>query len=120
MPVLSDDFYEDLNRATNPQDYNRILGKALAEIDAILSTSSGSMRAGLVNVGAGQKSQAISFSSPLPSANYQVVPTWSNVIDPDPQFQTLVVTTKTAAGFTVSWPADTDTANYKIEYLAQG
>jgi len=62
-------------------------------------------------------SLTITFPSPLPSNVYTVNPQMVNVTDASPDFQPLTITNKTASGFTVTWNAPTDSANYKIAYI---
>lgn len=52
------------------------------------------------------------------TSNYAVVAMMYNLVDPTPQFQPLVITTKASGDFTLSWSAPTDSGNYKIVYYA--
>lgn len=69
-------------------------------------------------IAAGLQSQAVVFSTTLGTTNYAVVANLVNLVDTDPQIQAVVVTTKTATGFTASWSAPTDSANYRLDYIA--
>lgn len=71
-----------------------------------------------VTVASGVKTKAITFTTPYGSTNYSVVANMINLTDSDPQIQPVIITGKTVSGFTVSWPAETDSANYLIEYIA--
>jgi len=51
------------------------------------------------------------------SANYGLLAFMQNIVDASPQFQPVVVTTKSATGFTASWNAGADSANYKLAYF---
>lgn len=80
---------------------------------------SSAVQAGFANeepVGLGATSVNITFASPLPGVNYVAQVGWINELDPNPQYQDLVITNKTVNGFTVQWNAPTDTANYSIGY----
>jgi hypothetical protein len=59
----------------------------------------------------------VTFATALPSTNYAVVCTWQNTTDPFPQYQPVSVTALTINGFTLSWNAPTDTANYSINWI---
>lgn len=50
------------------------------------------------------------------NTNYAVFACMHNLVDPDPQFQTLMLTIKNNGNFTISWEDPTDSVNYKIVY----
>lgn len=50
-------------------------------------------------------------------AQYGLVATLQNTADSVPQFQPLVITAKSASGFSASWNAPTDSSNYKLAYM---
>jgi len=80
----------------------------------------GSVQAGFaqeVSIGLGVTSIAVVFPSLLPGTNYVVVPSMVNITDANPQFQDIVITNKSTSGFTASWNAPTDTANYVLGYI---
>jgi hypothetical protein len=81
-------------------------------------TSTG--RSGESSISLGATSLTVTFSSALPNSSYIVVVSMVNTTDPTPQYQPLVVTSKTTAGFTVQWNSPTDTANYLIDYQVPG
>jgi len=58
------------------------------------------------------------FPTPFPDALYSVACRFSNELDPGPQYQSLVVTSKSMNGFVVEWPAPVDSNNYRLEFLA--
>ena len=74
-------------------------------------------RAGRSNVGQGVTSLAVTFGTSLPDTNYTVIVTWQNTVGSFPQQQPLVVTAFSVSGFTVAWPAPTDSTNYRINWL---
>lgn len=76
------------------------------------------IRAGRTAVGSSASSLAVVFSTAVANTSYAVVCTWYNVTDSTPQFQPLNVTVQSTTGFTVSWNAPTDTANYAISWQA--
>lgn len=75
-------------------------------------------RAGSQSVSNASSSQAITFSSTLGTTNYAISVVWRNTTDSTPQYQPIDITAKSATGFTASWNAPTDSANYVIEYTA--
>lgn len=77
-------------------------------------------RSGSDTVAAGDTQITVTFSTPLPTSNYVVMAEMTNLVDANPQFQTVIVTNKTNTGFTVKWNAPTDSANYEIGYVVPG
>jgi len=75
-------------------------------------------RAGQQAISSGTTSQAVTFSSTLGTTSYGLTVNMKNVTDAFPQFQPLEITAKSATGFTVTWNANTDSANYVLEYIA--
>lgn len=81
---------------------------------------SGTPQAGFaqdVAIGAGQTSFTATFPTPLPGVNYVVLAGFTNLVDLTPQFQEVTVTAKTTTGFTATWNAPTDSANYVLSYV---
>lgn len=74
------------------------------------------IRSGVPTIGSGVATLTVTFSSVVPSTSYSVNATMQNVTDSTPQFQPVTVTAKTTSGFTVKWNANTDTANYLLNY----
>lgn len=74
-------------------------------------------RAGQQSVSNASSTQAITFTSTLGTTNYGIGVVWKNTTDTNPQFQPFEITAKAATGFTVTWNAPTDSANYVLEYL---
>ena len=52
------------------------------------------------------------------STGYAVVASMSNVTDPFPQIQPVLVTAKNNSSFTISWNSPTESSNYLINYYA--
>lgn len=80
----------------------------------------GSVQAGAaqeVVIANGATSVSVTFPTPFPGTNYVVLPSFVNLVDPNPQFQDIVVTNKTTSGFTATWNAPVDSANYKLGYI---
>ncbi|MHA2067046.1 MAG: hypothetical protein ACXABY_21980, partial [Candidatus Thorarchaeota archaeon] len=75
-------------------------------------------RSGSPAIGSGVKTLAVVFSSTMGTTNYAVNPTMANSVDGSPQIQEITVTNKTATGFTANWSANTDSANYLLDYVA--
>lgn len=82
------------------------------------STTNNVRAAGNQAIGSGVYSVAVTFSSALPDANYAVIPVMKNIVDTIPDIQPLLITAQSASGFTCSWPAATDTANYILGWIA--
>lgn len=70
-------------------------------------------------IGNAVSSLAVSFPATLQTGNTtpRVVAWMVNTTDPNPQFQDVVITARSATGFTASWNAPTDSANYKLAYI---
>lgn len=64
----------------------------------------------------GSQTSSIVFGSAMPDLNYSLTASITNLIDPDPQYLTIVNTVKTVNGFTAEFNAPTDSANYVIEW----
>lgn len=71
-----------------------------------------------VAITSGVTSIAVTFPASLQTGNTtpRVVAWMVNTIDASPQFQDIVITARSATGFTASWNAPTDSANYKLAY----
>src|SRR5581483_947126 len=82
---------------------------------ATVSGFSGRANGTANTIGSGATSKAVTFSSTLGTTNYAVVVTMNNLVDANPQFQPITVTSKSATGFTATWNAPTDSANYILE-----
>lgn len=65
----------------------------------------------------GTTSMVVTFPLPQSSANYVVLGQIVNETDPDPEYIPVTITNKTTTGFTASWNAPLDTANYLLDYL---
>ena len=59
----------------------------------------------------------VTFPFPFTGPNYVVLPVLENLVDPDPDFISIVTFEKTGAGFKAKWNAPTETANYAISYI---
>jgi hypothetical protein len=75
-------------------------------------------RSGTPTIGSGVSNLSVVFSSALASTSYAVTVTMENTTDANPQFQPVTVTAKSTTGFSVNWNAPTDSANYKLNYIA--
>ncbi len=87
------------------------------------SGSSGSSSSGYaqeVALTIGTTSAVITFPMPLAGSGYVVNANMVNTVDVNPEYQTVVVTNKTASGFTASWNSALDTSNYKLDYIVPG
>lgn len=77
-------------------------------------------RSGTSPIPNGVNSVVVTFSSPVTSTTYAVLADIGNIVDANPQYQTALVSNKTVNGFTLSWDAPTDSANYFVDYIAPG
>lgn len=86
------------------------------KIDAVVVATV--TRAATEALGNGVSSKVVTFSTPLASTNYAISAMLQNITDANPQFQPVTITAKTVNGFTATWNAPTDSANYSLEYMA--
>lgn len=68
----------------------------------------------------GSSSVAVTFSSAFATTNYAIVANVRNTTDPNPIFLDIVDTVKSTSGFTATFNAPADSANYFVEYIAVG
>lgn len=73
---------------------------------------------GVVSLSAGVTSVVVTFSAARGTPNYRLALSMENVVDTFPQYQPITITNKTVNGFTASWNVATDSANYRLGYLA--
>lgn len=66
----------------------------------------------------GISTKAVVFSSDIGTTDYNVTAIMFNSTDITPQIQEIVPTAKSSTGCTFDWPANTDSANYVLEYIA--
>jgi hypothetical protein len=76
-------------------------------------------RAGVVAIADATGSKAVTFSSAMADTTYAVDFSFGNVVDSEPIFLQGVVTAKSTTGFTVTFNAPTDSANYTLSYHAR-
>lgn len=86
--------------------------------DTAASSIDPNRRSNSIAVASGVKTKVITFSITLGTTNYGVVANLVNLTDVGPQIQPIIITNKLATGFTASWSADTDSANYLLDYIA--
>jgi hypothetical protein len=75
-------------------------------------------RSGEVAIGDGATELTVTFSSDIGTTNYSLNYSLVNLVDANPKFLDKIVTAKTSTGFTVKFHQSTDSANYKLNYLA--
>jgi hypothetical protein len=75
-------------------------------------------RAGNTAISNGADTASVTFSSSFASTNYALICQIKNTTDASPIFLNIVETTKTTNGFTVTFNAPADSANYVLEYIA--
>lgn len=73
-----------------------------------------------VAIGNAASTKAVTFTTDFGSTNYAVLTSITNVTDATPIFLQVVVTAKSSSGFTATFNAPTDTANYILEYIIVG
>lgn len=78
------------------------------------------VRQGNQTIGSGVATLSVTFATAMPNSTYALQVAMKNVTDSTPQFQPLTITAQSTTGFTVKWNANTDTANYSINYIAIG
>lgn len=112
------------NNSQGAQTFGNSNDSIFAKIAAIIAAfdpASGSqaVRSGAAAIGNGASSLAVTFAVSLPNANYAVEATFENTTDATPIFLQGIITAKSAAGFTLTFNAATDTANYKLNYVVR-
>lgn len=76
------------------------------------------IRSQSVSLTSGLTSYAVTFSSSIGSTGYSLHAQLLNTADSTVQFQPITITAKSATGFTATWNAATDSANYYLMYQA--
>lgn len=69
-----------------------------------------------VALGSGATSVSVTLPIPLTNTNYVITGTIVDTTDSNPQFQSILITSKTNTGFVAKWNMPTDTANYALDY----
>lgn len=75
-------------------------------------------RSGEVSIANGATELSVVFSSDLGTSDYSLSLSLINITDVSPQFLNKMITAKSSTGFTVKFDQPTDSANYKLTYLA--
>ncbi len=68
-------------------------------------------------IGSGADSLSSTLLITQPFSSYGVITQLQNVVDPNPQFQSVVIGTNTDTNVNLSWNNNTDTANYQAVYM---
>lgn len=84
----------------------------------IPTQSSSTAQSGTVALGSGVNSAVVPFSTSMADTSFSVLAILANVTDVSPQFQDVTVTAIATTGFTGTWNAATDSANYILHYIA--
>lgn len=74
--------------------------------------------AGSSSLGSGVQSVSVTFSTAFPDTNYAIAHSFLNTTDALLTFLQGIITAKSTSGFTMTFNAPTDTANYVFEYTA--
>ena len=69
-----------------------------------------------VGIGSGDNTLSTALAFPQPVTSYPVIAQLQNLIDPHPQFQTVVVGSNTTSNINFTWNTFTDSANYEVVY----
>jgi hypothetical protein len=95
------------------------LGTGASTTQAYIELSpSPKTRSGEVSLGNGVTEVSVTFSSDLETNNYSLTYSIINTTDANPKFLDKIITAKSSTGFTVKFNEATDSANYKLSYLA--
>lgn len=81
-----------------------------------ITTENESTETGIDDIGNGEDSVEITFSSPLANSRYRVLASLENVVDATPSEYAFTVVSKEVSGFTVELSGLTDSANYKLSW----
>lgn len=79
----------------------------------------GVQKKGIQAIGNGVSSVAVTFASAFSGSTYTVTLGLENTNDSSPSAYPMIISSKTAAGFTVLFSGDIDTANYKLNWIAK-
>ncbi len=96
------------------------MSSQFCEFPFLSGSTAGSSGAQSVALGGGVSSKAVTFTTAFGSAAYALVVSITNVTDAMPIFLQAIVTAKSSTGFTATFNAPTDTANYILEYIIVG
>lgn len=118
MPITPDPSnhaYTSTNYITQSSNYNA----ALAILDTAIYnlTNQFQFASNIETLSNGSTSKVVVFGTAQPNANYSLVPTMENLVDPNPQFQPMTLTAKSTAGFTVAWNTPLDGSNYQLDWI---
>lgn len=83
-------------------------------------SGSGSSGSASVAIASGASSKSVTFTTDFGSTSYVPLINITNTTDATPIFLQWIVTTKSSSGFTATFNAPTDTANYILEYAILG
>lgn len=96
-----------------------LVQKLQAIDDAFSATGTKSTRGAALTLGSSVASKAVVFTSAWPDALYVPEFSFSNTVDANPIFLQGIVTAKSTTGFTVTFNAPTDSANYVLNYMVR-
>ena len=83
------------------------------------NTNCSTIKSFITDVSNGATSAAISFPYfDIESASFAVVARFMNITDSSVLYQPITITSKSVSGFTAKWNTPTDSAEYKIEWIA--
>lgn len=78
------------------------------------------VRQGNQSISSGVATLSVTFASAMSNSTYALTVSLKNTVDTNPQFQPITITAQSTTGFTVKWNANTDSANYSLNYIAIG
>lgn len=76
-------------------------------------------KSGVEDIGDGVSSVSITFTSAFSTANYALTLGLENTSDSPPSMYSMLITSKTASGFTVSFSGDINSSNFKLNWVAK-
>lgn len=76
-------------------------------------------KSGIENINNGASLVSVTFASAFSTSNYALTLGLENTTDSSPSIYPMIITTKTAGGFVVSFAGDIDTSNYKLNWFAK-
>jgi methionine-rich copper-binding protein CopC len=81
------------------------------------SSSAGGGTAQEVSLTNGSQSVSVTFPLAQPNTTYGLIVQLVNTTDVNPQFQTILVNSKSTTGFTAEWNFPLSSGNYKLDYF---
>ena len=98
----------------------KYVADAIDDSDAVnLAQLKSKIRSGVVDISNASNIITVTFSSDIGTSNYSLSYSVLNFADISPLFLDKMTIAKSSTGFTVKFDQNTDSGNYKLEYIAQ-